>query len=281
LLDKDGRYLIDVLCLAEKSESGIFWRINQALPQESRMQFHRDWGAAFERYINWLIEASSNESVNRVFPNPKFFGTGKEVCDALVVCGDSMLFIESKGATFSARSKYGTDPSMLREEIEEKFIQTKDAKKGIGQLALRIQEVFAKNEPHAIEGVDTSKIRKVFPVLITRDDIGSALLLNAYLASRFKDLFSRKSVSVTVTPPHCLSAQDLEMIGGYLQDVSFADLLDERYNNDRSLMSSFWLVDNSIIDRIGGRECKPFADACHEYFREIANSLFPGADSVD
>lgn len=245
------------------------------------MQLHRDWGAAFERYVNWLIEASSKASINRIFPNPRFSGTDKEVCDALVVCGDSMLFIESKGATFSARSKYGAEPAGLREELEEKFVQTQEARKGIGQLALRIEEAFCRKERRAIEGVDTSRIRKVFPVLITRDDIGSALLLNAYLASRFKDLFSRKSVSVTVTPPHCLSAQDLELIGGYLHEVSLADLLDERYNNDRSLMSSFWLVDNSIIDRISNRECKPFAEASRHYFREIADSLFPGARLVE
>ncbi len=277
-LFRDGQnyFLIDSLFLAEKAESGVFWRINGALPRTDRLRFHQDWGLAFEAYVNWLIAESADKSLNHFNPNPVFCDTGKEVCDAVLVCGDSLLFIEAKGTTFTADAKYGTDPAKLRDEIEEKFVHSQESEKGIGQLAARIGEVFDRNHPRAIQGLDTSKIRKVFPVLLTRDDIGAALVINAYLASRFRDLFNRTSVSVTVTPPHVLSAQDLEMICGYLRDVSFADLLDERYSSDRRMLSSFWLVDNPIIDRIGGRECKPFTDASHEYFQKIAETLFSG-----
>ena len=277
--DNQRRFLIDSLCLAEKSESGVFWCINEALPKSSRLKFHQDWGAAFERYVNWLTRGSSDGTLNCIYANPTFADTGKEVCDTIVACGNTAVFLESKGATISAKAKYGTDPVKLREEIEEKFVQTEVAKKGIGQLALRIQEVFSRKHPRGIREVDLSRITKVFPVLVTRDDIGSALILNAYLASRFKDLFSRKSVSVTVTPPQCLSAQDLEEICGYLQEVSLADLLEERYRNDKELLSSFSLVDNSIIDQIGKRECKLLADALQSYFQEMAQTLFPGGEA--
>lgn len=135
--------------------------------------------------------------------------------------------------------------------------------------------------PRQIKGVDLSKVTKVFPVLITRDDIGSALVMNAYLESRFRDLFHRKKVSVTVTPPFSLSAQDVEMICGYLNEASLSDLLEERYRNDKGLLSSFWLVDNVVVKRIGNRECKPFADAVHGYLRTVAERLFPGeSDAV-
>ena len=240
------------------------------------LQFHRDWGLAFERYVNWLIAESVDESLNRIYPNPKFSDTGEEVCDALLLCGDSALFIESKGATFTAEAKYGTDPIVLREEIEEKFIQAEGQKKGVGQLAARIEEVFSRRRPRRIEGLSISKVNKVFPVLITRDDIGAALVMNAYLASRFRELFNRKSVSVTVTPPFSISSQDLEMICGYLRQASFADLLEERYRNDKALGSNFWLTDNRIIDRIGDRECKSFSDAAHAIFENVGETLFPG-----
>ena len=276
LRDDPNYFLIDSLFLAEKGESGVFWRINGALPKAARLRFHQDWGLAFEAYVNWLIAESSDESLNRIYPNPVFSDTDEEVCDALVVCGDSLLFIESKGVTFTAEAKYGTDPIKLREEIEKKLVQKEESGKGIGQLDERIGEVFSRARPRAVRGLDTSRVNKVFPVLVTRDDIGAALVINAYLKSRFRELFHRKLASVMVTPPHCLSAQDLEMICGYLQEVSFADLLDERFRNDRSLLSSFWLVDNGITDRIGGRECKPFADAVHAYFQNVAKTLFPG-----
>jgi hypothetical protein len=69
------------------------------------------------------------------------------------------------------------------------------------------------------------------------------------------------------------------MICGYLREASFADLLDERYRNDKGMLSSFWQLDNPIIDRIGERECKHFADATHAYFRSVAKTLFPGAET--
>jgi hypothetical protein len=273
--ENQDHFLIDSLYLAEKGESGVFWSINEALPKTARLRFHQDWGLAFEAYVNWLIAESADELLNHIYPNPEFCDTGEEVSDALIVCGDSLLFVESKGATFTADAKYGTDPAKLRDEIETKLVQNRESGKGIGQLAARIAEVFDRKRPRAIQGLDTSKINKVFPVLVTRDDIGAALVINAYLVSRFRDLFNRKSVSVTVTPPHVLSAQDLEMLCGYFREASFADLLDERYRNDRGMLSSFWLVDNAIIDRIGERECKPFADATHAHFQTVAKTLFP------
>jgi hypothetical protein len=275
--DEQNYLLVDPLFLAEKAESGVFWNINNALPNAKRLRWHEDWGAAFEAYVNWLIGESADGVLNRVFPNPAFSDDGREVCDAFILCGDSLLFLESKGATFTASAKYGTDPAKLGAEIEEKLVQNKEGGRGIGQLAARITEVFNSIRPRKVEGLDLSKVNKVFPVLITRDDIGAALVINAYLASRFRDLFNRMSVSVTVTPPHCLSAQDLEMICGYLGEVRFADLLDERFRNDHNLLSSFGVTDNEIVDRLGGRECKAFSDASHAYFREMAETLFPGA----
>jgi hypothetical protein len=274
----EAHFLIDPLFLAEKIESGVFWRVHQALPDASRLQLHQDWGLAFEKYVNWLIGESIDGSLNRLYPNPKFSDTGEEVCDAILVCGDSALFIESKGATFTAEAKYGTDSNLLRDEIEEKLVETKGRRKGVGQLALRIEEVFRKKNPRGVEALDTSRVGKVFPVLVTRDDIGAALVMNAYLASRFRELFRRKSVSVTVTPPFSLSAQDLEMICGYLQGASLADLLEERYRNDRGLLSTFWFVENAILERMGDLECKPLNNALHSYFRSIAETLFPGME---
>src|SRR5208337_4012755 len=267
LRDGDNYFLIDPIFLAETSESGMFWQINEAQPRASRLRFHASWGLAFERYINWLVTESADGVKNRFRPNPRFADSGEEVCDAVVVCGNSALFLESKGATFTADAKYGSEPGKLRKEIEEKFIHDDKREVGIGQLALHIEQAFNRKSPRRIDGLDLAGIDKVFPVLVTRDDIGAALVMNAYLAFRFRQLFHRKAVSVTVTPPFSLSSQDIEMICGYLRDVAFSDLLEERYRNDRNLLSTFWAVDNSIVDRIGDRECRPFADALHNYFR--------------
>lgn len=65
------------------------------------------------------------------------------------------------------------------------------------------------------------------------------------------------------------------MLCGYLREASFADLLDERYRNDRNMLSSFWLVDNAIIDRIGERECKPFRGCNARPFPDCSEDPFP------
>jgi hypothetical protein len=259
-LFRDGEmfFVTDAAFLAEKGEAGTFWRINAALSGNDRLQFHGDWGVAFERYINWLVTESVDGLNNKSYPNPKFEDSGEEVCDAILLCGDSALFMESKGATFTAAAKYGNDPATLSRELEEKLVQTPDQKKGVSQLATRIEQAFSRKSPRKINGVDLSKITKVFPVLVTRDDIGAALVMNAYLASKFREAFHRKTVTVTVTPLFSLSAQDVELICGYLKDVSFAALLEERYRNDTSLLASFWTVDNAIVKAIGGRKMPAF-----------------------
>jgi hypothetical protein len=275
--DRDFFFVTDAAFLAEKAEAGAFWRINKALPGKSRLQFHQDWGIAFERYINWLVGESVDGVLNVLHPNPRFSDNGEEVCDAVVLCGDSALFVESKGSTFTAEAKYGKDPVTLAAEIQEKLIGTSGQKKGLGQLALHIEQVFRSKSPRQIEGLERSNIRKVFPVLVTRDDIGASLVMNAYLASKFRESFNRKAVTVTVTPLFSLSAQDIELICGYLKDVSFASLLEERYRKDTKLLSSFWTVDNAIIEKLGGRTCRAFANAFDDYSRMVQETLFPGS----
>jgi hypothetical protein len=278
--DRDFFFVTDSAFLAEKAETGTFWRINNALSRDSRVQFHQDWGITFERYINWLVGESVDGVLNVLHPNPRFSDNGEEVCDAILLCGDSALFIESKGSTFTAEGKYGKDPVKLADEIEKKLIGTSEQKKGAGQLALHIEQAFSRKSPRGIEGLERSKITKVFPVLVTRDDIGAVLVMNAYLASRFRELFNRKAVPVTVTPLFSLSAQDIELICGYLKDVSFASLLEERYRKDKKLLSSFRTVDNDIIKKVGGRTCRAFTNAFDDYSRMVQETLFPGIDNL-
>jgi len=271
--DGDTFFMIDPAFLAEKGETGTFWRISNALPRKQRELFHGTWGMAFEHYINWLLGESVDGVSNKVYPNPKFSETGEEVCDAVVVCDDSAIFLESKGVTFTAGAKYGHDPALLAREIEEKLVRTAEKKKGVCQLAARIEAVFNRRSGRRIDGLDLTKIRKVFPVLVTRDDIGAALVMNAYLASKFRGFFNRKAVSVTVTPMFSLSAQDVEMICGYLRDASLAALLEERYRNDKGLLSTFWAVDNDVLKKIGGRECAAFKRALGDYTRMVEQIL--------
>lgn len=270
----DTSFLIDAAFLAEKAESGIFWRIHNSLPKKERLEFHQIWGAAFEKYINWLLAESVDGTINRLYPNPKFAGGQEEICDAIIVTGNCAVLIEAKGATFTAEGKYGSDVSKLKAEIDEKLVATAEQRKGVVQLAVNIEQLFDRKCPRAVDSIDLSRIEKVFPVLVTRDDIGGSLVMNMYLAERFRNSFRRKNVSTTVTALFSLSAQDLELICGYLREASVSELLEERYRNDPVLKSSFWLVPNQIVKRIGDRRCEAFRQANEEFGNMVETELF-------
>ena len=97
---------LDAKYLAGKLDSGIFWRVHSSLHNhKDKEQLHNYWGVAFENYMNWLLEQACKNSENKFYASPRY-ENGNEVCDAIIVCGSDAVFIEYKGSTFTAESKY-------------------------------------------------------------------------------------------------------------------------------------------------------------------------------
>jgi hypothetical protein len=46
---------------------------------------------------------------------------------------------------------------------------------------------------------------------------------------------------------------DMEKLSGYLIDTALADVMTARYKREKQLASSFWLVDNSVLQEKGHR----------------------------
>src|SRR5205823_841295 len=123
--------------------------------------------------------------------------------------------VESKGVMFTAEAKYGLDLALLKKEIDEKLV----TKKGVNQLVRNIQQAFRKDKPRSIDGLNLSACKKVFPVLVTLDDLGAALVMNRYLADRFAEANLAAVLKVECSPLFSLSSQDVENICGYLPDA--------------------------------------------------------------
>src|SRR6185437_11623123 len=85
--------LIDFSMLTEKFESGPFWAIHSALAPAQREAFHSFWGRLFERYIAELFRSSADGRRNRVYIAPLFSGTGEELADVVIVCGQCLVLI--------------------------------------------------------------------------------------------------------------------------------------------------------------------------------------------
>jgi hypothetical protein len=79
----------------------------------------------------------------------------------------------------------------LRTEIESKLIGERDRRKGPRQLAEAIQRIAAAPRD-IVAGLDLSQVVTCFPVLIIRDDLGSAMFVNEYLNERFQQFIVKK-----------------------------------------------------------------------------------------
>jgi hypothetical protein len=237
----DVLFALDTKCLAEKLESGIFWRTHNSLgTNKEKHRLHNYWGVAFENYMNWLLEQACRNSQNRFYPSPKYEKNGEEVCDAIIISGSDAVFLEYKGSTITAESKYSGDLHELAAEIESKLIGTESKRKGIRQLTRAILNVFGKHSSVAVRDIDLSQVDTIFPLLVTRDDIGGCWGISQYLQTKAESFFNRRSIKPkTVTPIFCLSSEGIEGISAYLQDELLSNLLHGWYRNDPGRYWSF------------------------------------------
>ena len=282
-LKEDAVFTLDTKFLTDKLDSGIFWRVhNHFHSGKEKEQLHNYWGIAFENYLNWLLGQACRNSRNKFYPTPHYKKTGEEVCDAIVVCGTAAVFLEYKGSTFTATSKYKGDLNELAAEIEENLIGTESKRKGIRQLANAILGVFDKQTPAVVADVDLSQISTVYPVLITRDEVGGCFGISPYLNKKAEAFFYRRKIKPKiVTPIFCLSSEGIETISAYLQDDTLSHLLQGWYREDPGLHWSFPTVENSVIDSRGYKTNSDLDNAFNQVFENARRVLFPDSKPID
>lgn len=249
--------LIDLWILAEKFDSGPFWSIHSSLSDKQRPDFHSFWGRLFERYIADLFQSSADGVLNRVHASPVFAGTNEELSDTAIVCDRALILIEAKGTTFTARAKYEGDYKLMRQEIESKLIESKDRPQAVNQLARTIERAFGTTR-QKVEGIDLTYVAQVFPVVVTRDDLGGVAGVNGFLGSRFQEILNRKNLTVSVAPLVCLSSEHAEALSAYLSDTKLVDILEahisaNRKGQARYLTMPFFAVPNAVLTRKGQR----------------------------
>ena len=173
------------------------------------------------------------------------------------MCGRSLIFVEAKGTTFTARSKYEGDRNLLRNELETKLVESPDRAQAVIQLARNIERAFGTSaEP--VDGLDLRYISTVFPVIVTRDDLGALTGVNGFLGVRFDEILNRRGLSVSVAPLICMSSQNAEAISAYLSDTPLADILEahiraNRRGAARYVTMPLFTIPNSVLSRKGER----------------------------
>lgn len=240
-------YNIDYEYAVGKLESGALWRVAMSMPADRRLSYFGFWGDVFEEYVNWIFESYANKTENTHYPDPRYLGDEKPICDIIIICGSAAVLIETKAATCAAKVRYSGDYKLVREYLDKRFVEGTDRPVGVSQLLTAIDNIDTmpkENLPEWLRGV-----KKIIPVIITKDDIGSSWVTNAYLNTRFQDkLNRRKYETLKITPLVSMNVASLERSVAAMQEIAFSDIMEDRIQQDSKLSSPFEAA-SSLVPR--------------------------------
>jgi hypothetical protein len=232
-LFNNGMYMLDYEFALGKLESAVIWRVLRNLPDNKKDPWLSYWGLVFEEYVTWMFETYAAPALHKLYPNPTYVSSTDQICDQIVICGNTAVLIEAKLATCTAADRYSSDYLKIKNYLEDKLVKTK----GVSQLLAAVNRLSAKSSdvPDYLR-----EITKIIPLVITRDDIGGCWGVNAYLNKRFKDQLSVKARKrVVVTPLVSMNITCLERMMWVLQERAFADVMEERIKTDPTLRQPF------------------------------------------
>lgn len=236
----DKVYDIDYEYAVAKLESGALWRVAMSMPKNHRLSYFGFWGDVFEEYVNWIFESYANKSKNAHYPSPRYLNDkdNKAICDVLIMCGSTAVLIEAKAATCAASVRYSGDYKLVREYLDERFVEGTDRPVGVSQLLTAIDNIGTmpkENLPEWLRGV-----KKIIPVIITKDDIGSSWMTNAYLNARYQEKLNRlKYRKLKITPLVSMNVASLERAVAAMQEMAFSDIMEDRIREDPKLVRPF------------------------------------------
>ena len=234
LRHEDVLFCLDYEFAASKLESAVLWRMLRSFKSNRQKDLYLSfWGYVFEDYVAWLFENYASAPLNCSFANPRYQnGNANEICDGIVICGETAILIETKLATCPSATRYSGDVEAMRAYLDQKLV----VDKGISQLVQALANIAAQSQsglPTFLRG-----IKKFIPLIVTKDDIGSSWGVNAYLNERFQELRGRHK-RLTITPLVSMNIATLERLMGHLQQTALQEILQDRIKGDPDLARSF------------------------------------------
>jgi len=235
---KDGEhyFCLDYEFALGKLESGAMWRVLNNLDESLKEPYLSFWGPVFEDYLAWLFESYASTKYNSYYPSPKY-ADGSEICDAIVICGNTAIMIEATIATCRVETKYSGDYLLMKKYLESKLVGTAKDRKGVLQLTKAIGNI--RDKPTSLP-LCLANVNKIVPLIVTKDEIGSSFVINTYLNERFDAQFKRKDYkTLVITPLVTMSAGSMERAMRPLANMAFSTILENRITTDRQLGRPF------------------------------------------
>ena len=270
-----GFLMQDNLFFLEKVLTGPYWHANGVHGQ----RLHSFWGRVFEGYAHELMSRASQGTANHYVADPRPANNpNAQLCDGIILSGDSIVLLEYKGNVFTAAGKYGGDPATLAAEIQKKLVrnQERNSKKGVEQLADAVKMLFGPDGARLFPSIDLPKVKHVYLFLVTLDTVGGTIGMSALLNTFLNEFLDRgKFPSVHIHPLFCADIESDEDITGLLTKMRLAEILDQWERADGSLLLPLQSVPLHNSDWEQNEWLK---SEWHAIFRTMVGILFPDAD---
>lgn len=243
IIEAYGMLPTDVILMLQKFESGPYWRINN-LDRKTGDKLRRFWGAVFERYANDQVAAGAGAigagSNTKFVSDPRWAADpSQQLCDALLVEGDALVLLEYKSSMFTAEAKYSGNYEVLRDEIVKKLVRNeeREKRKGVEQLAYAVKRLLSGEMAAAVQGLRLNHVTRVYPLLVTLDDVGGTLLITRLLNGYFREFLDGFS-DQRLRPLFCMNIASLETVLPSSDVHPISSLLQYWLSKDPTLMAT-------------------------------------------
>jgi hypothetical protein len=277
IADGFGMIPADVLFVMEKFETGPYWRVS-GTHRDTGDRLRRFWGAVFEAYANDQLAAAAARSGALFLPDPRWADdSSTQVCDGILMEGDALVLLEYKSSMFTARAKYSGNHTILRDEILTKLVRNEDTKKkkGVEQLAYAMKRLMGPDaSAAAVNGIDAAHASRVYPLLVTLDDIGGTLLMSRFLQTYFASFLEARSFKAErARPLFCTDVESLELILPFFDSFPLSNFLQHWVDVDPSLMSTLLA---HVPDGLPNRRNDTLYEEWERLSERFESTLFPG-----
>lgn len=202
----------DVEFMMDKLLSGPFWEIRRSVPNfESKC-----WGKVFESYVSRLLTRTAAGTNMQLACNPKYESSpSSEVCDAVVLAGDTLVLIEVKTCMMNSTAKYSDSGSAMNESLQKLLIGTQQKPKAVLQIANAIRSLFSRTAPRSIAGLSLEGVKRCFGLVVTLDHIGSSPGVAMYVNMHLEQVLQVSDLSVVCEGGFSVGIEELEFMTGF------------------------------------------------------------------
>ena len=69
-----------------------------------------------------MFETYAAPALHKLYPSPKYVNSTDQICDQIIICGNTAVLIEAKLATCTAADRYSGDYEKIKVYLEDKLV---------------------------------------------------------------------------------------------------------------------------------------------------------------